>query len=212
MPWYQIIQIPSTWYVTTYRAPQNHGQLHARQATGSLAQIEGEAWTRPTESAARWSRERPSSFHPPSALLHPGGLIESSSKATAHTMNHHLSGNLDLSIIYLHGVLIQEMLRLLTTVQSSTQHSLPLHSSFSSNIALPRQAQPYACSSIRKWSGARYHFHVTRIHAFSVCTLCSNVVVVVLSFIHHHNAFRGHRTGSNNSGVEDYRRRKIIIL
>ena len=35
-----------------------------------------------------------------------------------------------------------------------------------------------------------------------------NVVVVVLTLTHRHNAVRGHRTGSNNSGVEDYLRRK----
>ena len=34
------------------------------------------------------------------------------------------------------------------------------------------------------------------------------VVVVVLTLIHRYNAVRGHRTGSNNSGAEDYRRRK----
>ena len=38
------------------RAPQNHGLLHARQATGSLAQIVGEAWTGPN----RWRDGRES--------------------------------------------------------------------------------------------------------------------------------------------------------
>ena len=33
------------------------------------------------------------------------------------------------------------------------------------------------------------------------------VVVVVLTFTDGYNAVRGHRTGSNNSGVEDYRRK-----
>ena len=35
------------------------------------------------------------------------------------------------------------------------------------------------------------------------------VVVVVLTLTHRYNAVRGHRTGSNNSGAEDYLRRKI---
>ena len=34
------------------------------------------------------------------------------------------------------------------------------------------------------------------------------VVVVVLTLTHGYNAVRGHRTGSNNSGAEDYLRRK----
>ena len=34
------------------------------------------------------------------------------------------------------------------------------------------------------------------------------VVVVGLTLTHRYNAVRGHRTGSNNSGVEDYIRRK----
>ena len=34
------------------------------------------------------------------------------------------------------------------------------------------------------------------------------VVVVVLRLTHRCNAVRGHRTGSNNSGAEDYLRRK----
>ena len=34
------------------------------------------------------------------------------------------------------------------------------------------------------------------------------VVVVVLTLSHGYNAVRGHRTGSNNSGTEDYLRRK----
>ena len=33
-------------------------------------------------------------------------------------------------------------------------------------------------------------------------------VVVVITLTHRYNAVRGHRTGSNNSGVEDYLRRK----
>ena len=33
-------------------------------------------------------------------------------------------------------------------------------------------------------------------------------VVVVLTLTHGYNAVRGHRTGSNNSGAEDYLRRK----
>ena len=33
-------------------------------------------------------------------------------------------------------------------------------------------------------------------------------IVVVLTLTHGRNAGRGHRTGSNNSGVEDYLRRK----
>ena len=60
-------------------------------------------------------------------------------------------------------------------------------------------------------SGTRYRFQVTRVRAFSVCTLCSNILVV-LRLTRHHNAVRGHRTGSNNSGVEDYLRRKLILL
>ena len=36
----------------------------------------------------------------------------------------------------------------------------------------------------------------------------SVVVVVVLTLTHRYNAVRGQRTGSNNSGAEDYRRRK----
>ena len=34
------------------------------------------------------------------------------------------------------------------------------------------------------------------------------LVVVVLTSTHRYNAVRGHRTGSNNSGAEDYLRRK----
>ena len=34
------------------------------------------------------------------------------------------------------------------------------------------------------------------------------VVVVVLTLTHRYNAVRGQRTGSNNSGAEDYRRKK----
>ena len=34
------------------------------------------------------------------------------------------------------------------------------------------------------------------------------VVVVVLTLTHRYNAVRGNRTGSSNSGVEDYLRRK----
>ena len=34
------------------------------------------------------------------------------------------------------------------------------------------------------------------------------VVVVVLTLTHRYNAVRGHRTGSNNSGPENYLRRK----
>ena len=34
------------------------------------------------------------------------------------------------------------------------------------------------------------------------------LVVVVLAFTHRYNAVRGHRTGSNNSGAEDYLRKK----
>ena len=34
------------------------------------------------------------------------------------------------------------------------------------------------------------------------------IVVVVLTLTHRYNAVRGHRTGSNNSGAEDYLRRK----
>ena len=47
-----------------------------------------------------------------------------------------------------------------------------------------------------------------------VRTICENgqgdvvVVVVVLTLTHGYNAVRGHRTGSNNSGAEDYPRRK----
>ena len=33
-------------------------------------------------------------------------------------------------------------------------------------------------------------------------------VVVVLALTHGYNAVRGHRTGSNNAGAEDYLRRK----
>ena len=35
------------------------------------------------------------------------------------------------------------------------------------------------------------------------------LLVVVLTLTHRHNEVRGHRTGSNNSGAEDYLRRKI---
>ena len=55
LSWYNIPGIPygarkflyisGTWYVTTYRPPQNHGELHARQATGSLAQIVEERYS-----------------------------------------------------------------------------------------------------------------------------------------------------------------------
>ena len=38
------------------------------------------------------------------------------------------------------------------------------------------------------------------------------VVVVVLTLTHRHNAVRGHRTGSNNSGAENYLRRKTKKL
>ena len=38
----------------------------------------------------------------------------------------------------------------------------------------------------------------------------SNVVVVALTLTHRYNAVRGHRTGSHNSGAEDYLRRKQI--
>ena len=34
------------------------------------------------------------------------------------------------------------------------------------------------------------------------------LVVLVLALTHGYNAVRGHRTGSNNSGAEDYLRRK----
>ena len=34
------------------------------------------------------------------------------------------------------------------------------------------------------------------------------VVAVVLTLTHRYNAVRGHRTGSKNSGAEDYLRRK----
>ena len=36
----------------------------------------------------------------------------------------------------------------------------------------------------------------------------NTAVVVVLTLTHRYNAVRGHRTGSNNSGAEDYLRRK----
>ena len=38
--------------------------------------------------------------------------------------------------------------------------------------------------------------------------LCLSNPVVVLALTHRYNAVRGHRTGANNSGVEDYLRRK----
>ena len=34
------------------------------------------------------------------------------------------------------------------------------------------------------------------------------VAVIVVTSTHRYNAVRGHRTGSNNSGAEDYLRRK----
>ena len=37
------------------------------------------------------------------------------------------------------------------------------------------------------------------------------VVVVVLTLAHGYNAVRGHRTGSNNSGAENYLRRKTMV-
>ena len=45
------------------------------------------------------------------------------------------------------------------------------------------------------------------------CTLllvrrAHTIVVVVLTLTHGYNAVRGHRTGSNNSGAEDYFRRR----
>ena len=36
------------------------------------------------------------------------------------------------------------------------------------------------------------------------------VVVVVLTLTHRYNAVRGHRTGSNKSGAEEYLRGKCI--
>ena len=40
-----------------------------------------------------------------------------------------------------------------------------------------------------------------------------DVHTVVLTLTHGYNAVRGHRTGSNNSGAEDYpRRRKTITM
>ena len=38
--------------------------------------------------------------------------------------------------------------------------------------------------------------------------LVDGIVVVVLTLTHGYNAVRGHRTGSNNSGAENYLRRK----
>ena len=105
--------------------------------------------------------------------------------------------------------LYRKWLRLLATVPSSTQHFLPLprssswHSLTSSNIALRL--------FLFLWSRSRYRFQVSRVRAFSVCTLCSTVVDV-LTLTHCHNAVRGHRAGSHNSGAEDYLRRKIILL
>ena len=40
----------------------------------------------------------------------------------------------------------------------------------------------------------------------------NTAVVVVLTLTHRYNAVRGHRTGSNNSGAEDYLRRKTNRL
>ena len=44
--------------------------------------------------------------------------------------------------------------------------------------------------------------------AFSVPSFCVIVVLVLHELIASYNAVRGHRTGSNNSGVEDYLRRE----
>ena len=45
---------------------------------------------------------------------------------------------------------------------------------------------------------------------YTVPTTWCLVVVVVLTLTRRYNAVRGHRTGSNNSGVEDYLTRKQI--
>ena len=38
------------------------------------------------------------------------------------------------------------------------------------------------------------------------------VVIVVVTLTHRYNAVRGHRTGSNNSGVEDYLIGTAVLL
>ena len=51
--------------------------------------------------------------------------------------------------------------------------------------------------------------NVPKCQVLKLYRLFEVVVVVVLTLTHHgYNAVRGHRTGSNNSGAEDYLRRK----
>ena len=50
--------------------------------------------------------------------------------------------------------------------------------------------------------------NVPSAYAVVVVVVVVVAVVVVLTLSHGYNAVRGHRTGSNNSGTEDYLRRK----
>ena len=45
-------------------------------------------------------------------------------------------------------------------------------------------------------------------HNVAVDAVSTFIIVVVLTLTHRYNAVRGHRPGSNNSGAEDYLRRK----
>ena len=139
-----------------------------------------------------------------------GGGITRTFRPWTHTSDDSYIYQLLLVVATATVSLYRKWLRLLATVPSSTQHFLPLprssswHSLTSSNIALRL--------FLFLWSRSRYRFQVSRVRAFSVCTLCSTVVVVVLTLTHRHNAVHGHRTGSHNSGMEDFPRRKIILL
>ena len=135
--------MPGAWYICNYVSSATKSRLASRKTGDGLTGTDSGGSLDRTESVAIWSRERPSSLHPPFALLHPGGLIESSSKACSSYDELSFIRQFDSSIIYLY----RKWLRLLTTF--STQHFLPLPPSYSSsNLALPRQTQPYGCSSI----------------------------------------------------------------
>ena len=104
----------------------------------------------------------------------------------------------------------RKWLRLRTAVPSGAQHFLPLPPS-SSNIVLPCQTQPYGRSSIDGvvpgivFKSLEY---APSLYAPSLLYCCCFVVVLTLT--HRHNAGRGHRTGSHNSGVEYYTSGGII--
>ena len=85
--------VSDTWYlVCNQTSSATKSRLGSRETSDGFTGTDSRGSLDQTESVVRWSRERPSSLHPPFTFLHPGGSIESSSKEAAHRMNYHSSG------------------------------------------------------------------------------------------------------------------------